>query len=296
MAKEIKSLEDKMLDIVIYILLTAALVIVIYPLYFVVIASFSDPASVNLGEIRFLPRGVTMAGYKKILEHKEIWIGYRNTIFYTFTGTILNLVLTLTAAYSLSRKDLAGRNIFMGFLAFTMFFGGGLIPFYFLIKNLGMLNSIWVMILPGAVSVYNVIIARTFFQTNIPDEMLEAAQIDGCSDVRFFASIVLPLSKAIVAVLTLYYAVGHWNAFFNALIFITNRSLYPLQLVLRDILIGSQLMQDIMQDTETVNNTLQLSESMKYGAIIVGSIPVLMLYPFLQKYFMKGVMIGAIKG
>ncbi|MCU6792534.1 carbohydrate ABC transporter permease [Paenibacillus sp. WQ 127069] len=277
------------------VLLILVLVVVAYPLYFIVIASVSNPSAVSLGEVLLLPKGITIDGYSRIFAHHDLWIGYRNTLVYTFVGTFINVAMTLTAAYALSRKDLIGRNVFMGYIAFTMFFSGGLIPTYLLIKSLGLYNSFWVMVLPGAVSVWNLIIARTFFQTTIPDDLWEAGVMDGCTNVRFFVSIVLPLSKAISAVLILFYAVAHWNEFFNGLIYLKDRARYPLQLIIRDILIQAQMNQDLVQD-ENAEILALASNMMKYGVIIVASIPVLILYPFIQKYFVKGVMIGAIKG
>jgi putative aldouronate transport system permease protein len=296
MFMEKSSIDEKYLHICIYMILSVVLVIVMYPLYFILIASISDANRVNLGEVILTVKGLNWDGYKLILKNNDIWTGYRNTIFYTVVGTCLNLALTLPAAYALSRKDLAGRNLFSLILAFTMFFSGGLIPLYFVVKSLGLLNTAWALILPNAVSVWNVIIARTFFQSTIPDELSEAAAIDGCSDFKFFVWIALPLSKAVVAVLTLFYAVAHWNAFFHALLFINSKSLYPLQLVLRDILVTAQFMQDMISDSSQAGKSLQVAESMKYGVIVVASLPILVLYPFLQKYFMQGVMIGAIKG
>ncbi len=287
---------DRIFTFVNTALLIGALMVVAYPLYFVIIASISEPSLVYRGQVWAFPKGVSWEGYSRILAHNDLWIGYRNTILYTVSGTLLNLTLTLTAGYALSRKDLLGRNWIMGFIVFTMFFSGGMIPTYLLIRSLNMVNTFWVMIIPGAVGVWNVIIARTFFQSTIPDELLEAAIIDGCSNAKFFRSIVLPLSMAIIAVLTIYYAVGHWNQFFRALIYLRDRNRFPLQLFLREILIESRFTDDMTLDDPSAQRVQMMAESMKYGVIIVASIPVLCLYPFLQKYFMKGVMIGSIKG
>jgi putative aldouronate transport system permease protein len=212
------------------------------------------------------------------------------------TGTTLNLIVTLSAAYSLSRKDLPGRNLFMGLLTFTMFFTGGLIPLFLLIRGLNLYDTFWVMILPNAVSVFNVIIARTFFASNIPQELLDAAVMDGCSDFRFYFSIVLPTSAAIIAVLMVFYAVGHWNAFFNALVFLSDRKKFPLQLILRDILLQNQFQEDMQVSDDNAIWAQMLAESIKYGVIIVASVPVLILYPFVQRHYVRGVMVGAIKG
>ncbi|RTE10853.1 carbohydrate ABC transporter permease [Paenibacillus whitsoniae] len=286
---------DKLFDAAGFLILLVALVTVAYPLYFIVIASFSNPSAVSLGEVILLPKGITLEGYSRIVAQSDLWIGYRNTIAYTIIGTFLNVALTVTGAYALSRKDLVGRNVFMGFIAFTMFFSGGLIPTYLLIKGLGLYNTFWVMVIPGAISVWNLIIARTYFQTSLPEELWEAAVMDGCSNFQYFFKVVLPLSQAIIAVLVLFYAVGHWNEFFNGLIYLKDRSRYPLQLILRDILIQTQISQDQVQN-ENANKLAEAANLMKYGIIIVSSLPVLILYPFIQKYFVKGVMVGAIKG
>lgn len=288
---------DKIFYTVNVCFLTLLVLIVAYPLYFVVIASFSDPGLVSMGKVILWPRGVNLLGYQRILGYSDIWVGYRNTFLYAILGTLLNLALTLSCAYSLSRREMPGRNIFMAVIMFTMFFSGGLIPTYLLVKRLNLINTYAVMIVMGGVSVMNVIIARTFFQSTIPEELHEAAEIDGCDDFHFFFQMVLPLSKAIIAVLTIYYAVGHWNDFFNALIYLNNRQKFPLQLFLREILIQNQSNPELQQTVdENATKAQQIYESMKYGVIIVSSIPVLLLYPFVQKYFMQGVMIGSIKG
>jgi len=290
------SREDRIFNIVNYSLLVIILLLISYPLFFVIIASISDPVDVSLGRVWLWPVNASMEGYRRILAHSDLWTGYRNTIYYTVAGTALNLALTLTGAYSLSRKDLPGRNIFMKFIVFTMFFSGGLIPTYLLINNLGLYNTFWVIIIINAVSVYNLIVARTFFQNNIPDELLEAARIDSCNDIKFFLMIVLPVSKAIIAVLVIFYAVTHWNSYYNGLIYLRDRNRFPLQIFLREILIQNQFGEDMQVDDPNELAVRMIANTMKYGVIIVASVPVLILYPFLQKYFMKGVMIGAIKG
>jgi putative aldouronate transport system permease protein len=298
--KKLASRDDKIVDLVVTVLNILILVIVAGPLIYVLSASISDPRLVASGEIYLWPKGLTLEGYSKILEYKPIWLGYRNTLFYATAGTAINLVVTLLAAYALSRKDLPGRNIFTIFFTVTMFFSGGLIPTYMVVRQLGLVNTVWSMLLLNAVSMWNVIIARTYFQSSIPDELKEAAFIDGCSNRKLFVSIILPLSKPIIAVLALFYAVGHWNAFFNALIYLSDMNLYPLQLFLRNILVMDQML-DLMgggdsEMIEQILRRLELKESMKFGIIVLSSLPVLILYPFLQKYFVKGVMIGAIKG
>ncbi|CAM4116916.1 carbohydrate ABC transporter permease [Lederbergia lenta] len=289
-----KNKADRIFDTFNYTFMTILILIVLYPLYLIVISSVSNPYAVNSGTVWLIPEGFTMEGYKKLFEFGKVWIGYRNSLFYAVFGTVLNLSLTLTAGYALSRHDLVGRNFFMFIIAFTMFFGGGIIPTYLLVKDLGMVNTIWSQVIPNAVSAFNIIIARTFFQTTIPKGLLEAAQVDGCTTTKFFFKIVLPLSVPIIAVIALFSAVAHWNSYFQALIYLRDESLYPLQIILREILIVNESQGDTM--VISPDSELQdVSEIMKYGAIIVTSLPVLILYPFVQKYFVKGVMIGSIK-
>jgi putative aldouronate transport system permease protein len=271
-------------------------ILVVYPLYFIVIASISNPNMIYEGKVWFLPKDITFEGYQRIFNDSKIWLGYKNSIIYTFVGTIVNVAFTLMAAYALSRRDLYGRNLIMFLFLFTMFFSGGLIPTYLVVKDLGLLNTMWALILPKAVAVWNVIVARTYFQTSIPNELLEAAKMDGCSDAKFFWKIVVPLSKPIVAVMVLFYAVGHWNSYFDALIYLNNEDLYPLQLILRNILIQNEASTQMISDLDSLAAKQRVSELIKYGVIIVASIPLLILYPFVQKYFVKGVMIGGIKG
>jgi putative aldouronate transport system permease protein len=259
-------------------------------------ASFSDPQAVLRGEMFLWPKGINFHSYEKIFQNKDILRGYSNTLIYTLVGTLINLVMTILAAYPLSRKDFIGRNAIMALFVFTMFFSGGLIPTYMLIKNLGMLNTLWVMIIPNAVSIWNIIIMRTFFQQSIPHELHEAATIDGCSNIQTLTRIILPLSMPIIAVTILFYAVGHWNAFFNAMLYLSDKNKFPLQLILREILIQGQTNDMVKMSTESAIKQQREVEGIKYAVLVVANIPVLMLYPFLQRYFVKGVMIGAIKG
>lgn len=291
-----RSSSDRWFDLVNYTSLALLMLLVLYPLYFIIIASFSNPDLVNAGKLWLIPRDTTVEGYRRIFSDDSIWLGYRNTLLYTGLGTAINVVLTLTAGYALSRSDLPGRGLIMFLITFTMFFGGGLIPTYLLVKQLGMLNTIWAMVIPNAVSAFNIIITRTFFQSTIPSELLEAAVIDGCSNTRFFMRIVLPLSMPIVAVMVLFSAVGHWNAYFQALIYLKDDELYPLQIVLRNILISNDVSGNMIDDLANLSEQQRIGELMKYGIIMVASLPVLILYPFVQKYFVKGVMIGSIKG
>ncbi|NMB44346.1 MAG: carbohydrate ABC transporter permease [Clostridiales bacterium] len=293
-----KTQGDKIFDAVNYALLTIVLVIILYPLIYVFSSSFSSTSAVMAGRVWLLPVEPTLRGYKAISEHKYILSGYANSFYYMFFGTIVNVIMTIMAAYPLSRKDFKARNLIMGLFVFTMFFGGGMIPTYILINQLGLINKRLVMIIPGALSVWNVIITRTYFQTNISDELLEAAQLDGCSDIKFILQVVIPLSGAIIAVITLFYAVGHWNAFFNAFIYLHDKNLFPLQLILREVLILSEIDVSMLASVrmEEIEAREGIKELLKYSLIVAASLPVLCMYPFVQKYFVKGVMIGAIKG
>ena len=288
-------LSDRAFDLINYFILSLILFATFYPLYFIVIASLSDPTNVLAGRVWFWPNGFSLESYRRVVRNESILIGYKNSIIYTTLGTTINLIMTLTAAYPLSRRDFRGRNVFMFILTFTMFFSGGLIPTYLLVRSLGMLNTIWAMVIPNAVAVWNIIIARTFFASSIPQSMLDAAVIDGCSNFGFFWRVVLPISPAIIAVMVLFYAVGHWNSFFEALIYITDEKKHPLQLVLRNILIMNAADKDML-DAEQAAKLFQMVEIIKYAVIVVASVPLLLLYPFVQKYFVKGVMIGSLKG
>lgn len=285
---------DRVFDTVSVIVGILLLIIVLYPMYFVVIASFSGPASVANGEVWLLPKNITFEGYKRIFEEKRIWVGYKNTILYTIVGTALSLLFTMPAAYALSRKDLKGRNIIMMYFVFTMFFSGGLIPTYLTINQFHLTNTFWVIVLPFSVSVYNMIIARTFFASNIPQELLESAQLDGCSNTRFFVQIVMPLSKAIIAVIAMYCAVAQWNQFFTSLVYVRDDKLIPLQLVLRNILLQNQALAN--SSSLAMSEVQRVADQMKYGIILVSTIPIMCVYPFVQEYFTKGVMIGSVKG
>lgn len=292
------SREDKIFDLINYIVLGLVSLLVLYPLYFMVIASFSSPEMVNSGQIVLVPRGVSLDGYKQLMQDANIWIGYRNTIIYTVFGTILNIVVTVSAAFALAHRDLVGKSFFMGYFVFTMYFSGGMIPLYIVVNKIGLYNNPLVLIILGAVSVYNLIIARTFFQSTLPPELYDAAAIDGCGNFRFFIQIAVPLSKAIIAVLVVFYGVGHWNEFFNALMYISKKEYYPLQLVLREILLQSRMVEQVATEAALIDlqERQRYAELIKYGVIVVSSVPILAVYPFAQKYFVKGVMIGSVKG
>ena len=289
-----RSASDWIIDGIIALIIAAIVLAILYPMWFIIVASFSDPNLVSTGKVTVLPKGINFKGYLKILEDTRIWIGYRNTLLYSLLGTAVNLIVTLPAAFALSRKEFKPRRVILFFFTFTMFFGGGLIPSYLLMKQLGLLNSIWVFIIPGAFSVFNMIIACSFFEASIPEELHDAAQVDGLSYFGYFNKIVLPLSTAIIAVIGLYYFVGHWNDYFTGLIYIRDQNLQPLQNVLQNILLANQT--QVGAVGMTAMDSQNFADQIKFGVIIVSTIPLLIIYPFLQKYFNKGVMIGAVKG
>ncbi|MBX3012757.1 MAG: carbohydrate ABC transporter permease [Caldilineaceae bacterium] len=290
-----ESLGDRIFLLGIYLFLLVILVIVLYPLVYVVSSSFSSPLAVSSGRVWLWPVDFTLRGYQVALSNPQIITGYANSIYYTFFGTLISVVATVLVAYPLSRRTLYGRGAIMLFITFTMIFSGGLIPTYLVVKELGMLDTRWAMIIPQAVAAWQVIIARTFFQVNIPDELAEAAALDGCSDLRFLWSVVVPLSKPIIAVLVLMYAVGQWNAYFDALLYLKSPDLQPLQLVLRSILILNTTTSGSMEASVMVERQ-QMADLLKYSLIVVGSLPVLLIYPFAQRYFVRGMLIGSIKG
>jgi len=269
---------------------------VFYPLVYVLSASFSDPNAVAAGKVWLWPVSFTTKAYVRIFEYSRIWSGYANSIFYASVGTFVNVAMTVLAAYPLSRKDLFGKNFILFLFVFSMMFSGGLIPFYITVNQMGLYNTRWALIIPQALSVWNMIIAITYFRTSLPQELLEAAQLDGCSDIQYLWRIVLPLSAPIIAVLSLFYAVGHWNQFFTALIFLADKDLFPLQLILRDILVANTIDPGLLEDAKTMAAKAGLRDLLKFALIVVASGPVLMIYPFVQRYFVKGLMIGAIKG
>lgn len=248
------------------------------------------------GRVFLLPVNFSLEGYKAVFQTNEVLIGFRNTVLYTLFGTMLNVALTLIAAYPLSRKDLPYRRMWSFIFTFTMIFSGGMIPTYMVVNKLGLMNSPLAMILPTAMSVYNLMIARTFMENSIPSELLEAARVDGCDDIAYFWKIMLPLSKPVIAVITLYYAVAHWNSYFNAFLYITDAKLNPLQIVLRNILLANQIDTAMTTDFDTMTSKQGLADVLKYSLIVVSTLPVMIMYPFVQKYFTKGVMIGAVKG
>lgn len=291
-----KSGADKTFDVINTLLLIFSLLIVLIPLLHVVAQSFSSPNEVIAGRVFIIPRSPSLQAYKEIFRSKMLLSGYGNSILYTVLGTIVNLVMTIICAYPLSRKDFLGRKWIMWLFVFTMIFSAPLIPTYLNIRNLGLLDSIWVMLLPGAINVYNMVVARTFFMSTIPDEMIEAAELDGACDLQIVWHLVLPLSKSILAVLTLFYAVGHWNSYFDAFIYLSSENKLPLQVVLRNILANAKMIEEMANATVEQSQRLGMVEVLKYAVIVFGSLPVIMLYPFVQKHFVKGVMVGSLKG
>lgn len=282
-----------------YIFITLAVVITLYPLVYVLSASISEPTKVNSGEMWLWPVDITFAGYRRVFNNPDIWSGYANTIFYTVFGTFINLVLTIPCAYALAKKHLPFKKGISFIVLFTMFFSGGLIPLYMLVDTLHLLDTVWAVVLPTAASAYNIIISRTFMETTIPEGLEEAAEIDGCDPFRTFFKIILPLSAPIIAVMALFYGVGHWNSYFNEMIFLTDRSKLPLQVILREIIVVTQINtsgQTTNMEAQTAAEMQQLAGIIKYAVMIVSSLPIIIVYPFLQRFFVKGVMIGSIKG
>lgn len=279
-----------------YIFLGILLLLVAYPIYFVLIASVSHPTAVGSGQVVFAPRQFTLEGYKAVFLDDSIMTGYKNSLIYTVLGVLFSVTTTILAAYALSRRDMPGRKVFMMLIVFTMYFGGGMIPTYIVVNNLKLTNTIWALVFPGMIVPYNLIVARTFFESSIPSELRESAYLDGCSEFNFFKDVALPLSKAIVAIMVLFYGVAQWNTYFNAMIYIRRQEMYPLQLVLRNILIQNQVSQEMMEDAKQAAAQMERAGLIKYVSIIVSAAPLMILYPFIQKYFVKGVLIGSVKG
>jgi multiple sugar transport system permease protein/putative aldouronate transport system permease protein len=276
--------------------LLLALLVVLYPIVYILSSSFSSGSAVSTGRVVLWPVDFSLEGYKTTFAYPTIVTGFRNTFFYMITGTVINLFMTVLAAYPLSRSKMKGRGLIMFLFTFTMIFSGGLIPDYMLMQRLHLVNTRWAMLIPGAIGVFNLIICRTFFQSNIPEELYESASIDGCNHFRFLRSVVIPLSKPILAVLTLYYAVGHWNAYFNAFIYLSDRSKFPLQIVLREILVMNQVDPSAVFDPELEASRYGLADLLKYSLIVVSTVPFMVAYPFVAKHFVKGALSGAIKG
>ncbi|MDY0290346.1 MAG: carbohydrate ABC transporter permease [Sphaerochaeta sp.] len=289
-------LSDRIFSILNNTFLFISMMVVAYPLIYIISSSLSSPQAVMAHKVWLLPVDFDLISYRAVFTNKQISLGYMNSLIYMASGTVVSVLLTMLLAYPLSRKEFYGRNVVTKFILFTMLFTGGIIPLYLTVRNLGIYNTRWAIILPNAITVWNVIIARTFLQDNISDELYEAAMIDGCSDIRFLFSFVFPLSGAIVAVLGLFYAVGQWNKYFDALLYLQDQALYPLQIILRNILIINKNTPSMTMDVEAAIRAQGLSETIRYALIVVASLPLLVLYPFVQKFFVKGVMIGSVKG
>jgi putative aldouronate transport system permease protein len=290
-------IEDKIFIGLNYIYLTLILIVVSYPLIIVLSNSFSSPEAVTSGKVWLLPVKPSLEGYMATFRNPRIVTGYGNSFFYMVVGTLINLVVTLICAYPLSRRNLPGRRVLIVIFTFTMFFGGGLIPLFILINNLGMYNTRWAIIIPSAMSVWNMLVMRTYFMTSIPEELYDASVIDGCDEFRYIIQVLIPLSGPILAVIGLFSAVGHWNSYFSAMIFLTNKELHPLQLVLREILIMNNVSIEMLsKDPTLLKMRLNLIDVLKYAVIVVASAPLIIIYPFVQKFFVKGIMIGSLKG
>ena len=287
---------DKAFIILVYVLLSAVMLIVLYPLIYIVSASFSDPQAVVSGKVMLWPVDVTLRGYKAVFRNPKILTGFMNSFIYMGVGTVVNLIMTMLCAYPLSRKEFTARNKIAALFVFTMYFSGGLMPSYMIVNKLGLINTRWAMIIPSAMSTYNMIIARTYMVNSIPDELYEAAQIDGCSPFKYLLKVIVPLSKPILAVLALYYGIAKWNNYFDAMLYLNDASMQPLTIVLREILIQNQIDPTMLTDASALSKLQGMTELLKYAVIVVASVPVLAIYPFVQKYFVKGVAIGAVKG
>lgn len=290
------STDDRIFYFSVYAIISLLTVSLIYPLLYVLSSSFSSGLAVSTGKVILWPVDFSIEGYKRVFGYSKVWIGYRNTLFYTVVGTAINVAVTMCCAYPLARRGLPHRGVITFLFSFTMIFSGGMIPAYLLISSLGLLNTVWAMIVPGAMGVYQMIVTRTFITVTIPPELIEATQIDGCNDFMFFSMFVIPLSKAIIAVIALQYAVGHWNSYFNAYLYLSDNKLYPLQLYLREILVLSQIDTSELVDEDTLVRMQGMADLLKYALIVVATAPIMCLYPFLQKYFVRGIMIGSLKG
>lgn len=291
------SKKDRIFLVVNTSILTLFFLIVFYPMWLVLISSFSDPNAVTAGKVIIFPVGFSLEGYKAILSYKMIVRGFMNSLVLMVLGTVFCLVVTALGGYPLSRSDLPGKKYIMFIFTFTMYFGGGMIPYFLLIRDLHLMNTIWALVVPSALNVWNIILMKTYFQTSVPDEIFQAARVDGCSDIVYLVRIGLPLAKPIIAVLSLFTAVGMWNSYFNALLFLNDTELFPLQLVLRDILVvNATNTTEFNLDVESIKRQQEMVALLKYSVIVASSAPLMILYPFVQKYFVKGIMVGSLKG
>ena len=293
---KMNSYSDKIFDVVNMLLMVVLVVVFAWPLWFVLISSFSDPFEVTMGNVLLFPKGLTLDSYKAMMKYSQILTGYANSLYYTVVGTGINMVLSICCAYPISRKDFPLRKPLLLMFLFTMYFSGGMIPTYLVVKQVGILNTRWAMMLPGAISVYNCLVMRNYFMNSIPGELEEVAVLDGANAAQYLQKVVLPLSKPVLAVIGLYYAVGHWNAYYAALLYLQDLDLYPLQSILRNIMSATQMINDPSLSAEEIDAMVRLEMTMKYSVIVAAAFPMLCLYPFIQKYFVKGVMVGAVKG
>ena len=293
---KMNSYSDKIFDVVNMLLMVVLVVVFAWPLWFVLISSFSDPFEVTMGNVLLFPKGLTLDSYKAMMKYSQILTGYANSLYYTVVGTGINMVLSICCAYPISRKDFPLRKPLLLMFLFTMYFSGGMIPTYLVVKQVGILNTRWAMMLPGAISVYNCLVMRNYFMNSIPGELEEAAVLDGANAAQYLQKVVLPLSKPVLAVIGLYYAVGHWNAYYAALLYLQDLDLYPLQSILRNIMSATQMINDPSLSAEEIDAMVRLEMTMKYSVIVAAAFPMLCLYPFIQKYFVNGVMVGAVKG
>ena len=290
------SLEDKIVTFVISAFLTLITLVILYPIVYVVSASFSEPQAVISGRVKLFPVDFTLRGYEAVFKNGKLINGFMNSIFYVAVSLVLNLTMTMLCAYPLSRKEFTARGWVSLFFVFTMYFSGGMVPSYILVNKLQLLNTRWAMIIPTAMSTYNMIICRTYIMNNIPDDLYEAGQIDGCTPFRYMLQVIVPLSKSILAVLLLYYGVAKWNDYYNAMIYLYKDNLQPLTMVMREILILGEVDMTKVSNADAVAKLQGMSELLKYATIVVASLPVVMLYPAIQKHLVKGVMVGAVKG
>lgn len=295
MGRERYGISDRTFDIINNFMVFLITLIVLYPFVFVISASISDPMAVSTGEMWLWPVDITLNGYKRVFANDNIWIGYRNTIYYTLLGTAMHLAVLLPMSYALSRRGVPGKKYIQWFVLFTMMFSGGLIPTYLLVKRLGMLNTAWSVTVPGLVGAWSILVTKSFFEANVPEELVEVARIDGASDFLIFRKIALPLSKPIIAVMGLFHGVSMWNQYFKAMIYLSDRKKYPLQLFLREILVINQVSEEAVGMAESLLEQVKTAAQIKYSIIIVSSLPLLLIYPFVQKYFVQGVLIGSIK-
>lgn len=291
-----ESTTDKVFLTIIYLVLILAVLIILVPLVYVVSASFSDPQAVISGEMKLFPVRPTLRGYEAVFKYHKIIIGFRNSFFYMFVGTAINLVMTMLAAYPLSRPEFKARRFLSFIFMFAMIFSGGLVPTFMVVEKLGMINTVWAMLIPNALSIWNLMLCRNYITNNIPNELYEAGILEGCTPIKFFTTVVIPLCKPILAVLALYYGIGHWNTYFSALIYLKDPNLQPLQIALRELLVINKVDPTLVTNVQAIADMQGLTDLLKYAVIVVSSLPLMLIYPFVQKYFVKGIMVGSVKG